>query len=493
MVHDHITPERRLDQVHDPVENRWGYFFAPEALTSEGWMSGVRIKVGTSGLTRGQILSVETGAVAEAEDIRLAGPVMPGIPNLHSHATQRAIAGRTATRAVGDRDHFWSWREAMYQAALNLTPEDIEVAAAQCFMEMLRAGYTSVAEFHYLHLGRDGQPYENIAELSHRVIRAAKRVGLPITHLPVLYRWSGVHAAPPLEEQRRFILDMDQYARLHQQLNERYAQDPLVQVGYAAHSLRAVTPDDLRTLIELRSTSGGDAPLHIHIAEQTAEVEMWQAAYQARPVEWLLDHAPVDRHWTLVHATHVNEREVQRLAATEAVVGLCPSTEADLGDGIFPLLSFLESGGRYGVGSDSNVRSDPAEELRVLEWGQRLHHQARNLSYSQYVQGDVGRAGRRSLGHSLWGAAIDGGNTSVQRPTGLRAGCWADWIVLNPHEDGLIGAKGHLWADQWIFASRHATPLEVYIAGQRVIEGGKHPLQDEISSQYRERFGVRNS
>ena len=460
-------------------------FYAPEALTPSGWRQGVRLEVVMSGPQAGKISNVELGIDAQATDEIFSGPLMPGVPNLHSHIFQRAIAGRTATQLSGSRDHFWTWREAMYRAALNLSPDQVEAIAAQGFLELLSAGYTSVAEFHYLHHDTRGERYQDLGELSKRVISAARRVGIAITHLPVLYRWSGVNEAAPLTEQRRFTLTLDEYASLIDGLRVHYHDDSNVRVGRAPHSLRAVSPQDLKILIEQHQADAQTHPLHLHIAEQRAEVEMWLGAHRARPIEWLLDHAPVDQHWCLVHATHLDERETERLARSRAVMGLCPTTEADLGDGLSPLPRFLQSGGVFGIGSDSNLRADPAEELRLLEWGQRLKHEQRNISFSRGVC-DEADAGHRSLGVSLHLAALRGGMSAMGREASLEVGSWADWVILDPESEGLEGARGHRWSDQWIFATRNARPHEVYVAGSRVIKGGEHPQAQEIRQRYQQ-------
>lgn len=317
--------------------------------------------------TDGRIASVVPQSGESAE--RLSGLVVPGMPNLHSHAFQRAMAG-LAERAGPAGDNFWRWREVMYRFLAVLTPEDIEAIAGQLYVECLQHGYTSVAEFHYLHNAPDGSRYADPAELAHRIVAAAHTAGIGLTLLPVLYCHSQFGGAPPSEAQRRFIMAPDAYATLCQSLAGE------TRLGVAPHSLRAVTPEELAAAIAI----AGDKPIHIHIAEQEKEVADCLAWSGARPVAWLLDHAPVDHRWCLVHATHMDDGERSRLASSAAVAGLCQTTEANLGDGSFPLRAFLAEGGRFGIGSDSNVCTSPVEELRWLEYIRRLEARARNVT-----------------------------------------------------------------------------------------------------------------
>ncbi len=457
-------------------------------LTPNGWRKNARLEVDA----RGRVTALELDVHRQRADIHIPGAACPGIPNLHSHSFQRAIAGLTSTRRRGSEDHFWTWRTEMYKAALLLSPEDVAAIAAQCFLEMIYSGYTSVAEFHYLHRAPNGEPYEQLSELSEAVIQASLKVGLPITHLPVLYRWSGVGSSPLLEEQRRFALTLDEYALLIEQLDDRYRDEPRVKVGIAPHSLRAVSPYELSVITDpyfAPHRHQDVRPVHIHIAEQMAEVHMWREHTGQRPIEWLLDQCEVDQRWCLVHSTHVSDEEMSKLANSGVTVGLCPSTEADLGDGIFPLVDYLELGGEYGIGSDSNLRINPAEELRLLEWGQRLHHQQRNLAFSKRVtsqiQGESSDHIYDSLGQSLMLTAARGGGRAVARETGFKLGCWADWFTLDPKDVGLYAAHDHRWSDQWVFAQRRMGVNDVYIGGSRVIYEGRHPLEEEINRDYR--------
>lgn len=463
-------------------------FYFEEALLPNGWSKGVRVQVSREGV----IIGVQESSLPLAGDIKVSEPSCPGVSNLHSHSFQRAIAGRTATRQKNSQDHFWTWRDAMYRAALRLSPEDLSAIAAQCFLEMIERGYTSVAEFHYLHRDVKGERYEVLSELSQAVINAALSVGLPITHLPVLYRWSGVGAQPLREDQRRFELSLDEYSQMISELDSLYHDVPTVQVGIAPHSLRAVSPEELELIADpsfCPSLHGKDRPLHIHISEQQAEVNMWLELTGQRPVEWLLNCHELNSRWCLVHATHINEKETTRLARTGAIAGLCPSTEADLGDGIFPLVDFLNQGGQYGIGSDSNLRIDLSEELRLLEWGQRLKHEQRNLALSRSVEGRISSHDQKpnpyeSLGQSMLLASAQGGGRATQRETGFKIGAHADWFTLNNQDMGLVNSSGYLHTDQWLFASRDSRVKDVFINGQRVLSDGYHPLRTQINQSF---------
>jgi formimidoylglutamate deiminase len=344
--------------------------FAPLALLPEGWRHDVAVDVDASG----SISAVAVGADANGRD-RLDGPIMPGMPNLHSHAFQRAMAGLTEHRGSDPQDDFWSWRQAMYGLALALTPEQIEATAALLYVEMLEAGYTAVAEFHYLHHAPDGRPYDDPAELSERIIAAATTTGIGLTHLPVMYVAGGFGSKPTTEAQRRFVNSPDRFLALVDTLCRRHGGKADVAIGIAPHSLRAAPPEALRDAVGAVDSA---MPVHIHIAEQTREVDDCLAWSGQRPIAWLLDHAPVDRRWCLVHATHADADEVRRAAATGAIAGLCPTTEANLGDGLFPAEDWLAASGGFGIGSDSHISVSPVEELRWLEYGRRLLARKRN-------------------------------------------------------------------------------------------------------------------
>ncbi|RVC59151.1 formimidoylglutamate deiminase, partial [Mesorhizobium sp. M00.F.Ca.ET.038.03.1.1] len=366
--------------------------FAERALLPGGWQGNVRIA-----FEGGRISTVEIGAVARAGEERHA-IVLPGMPNLHSHAFQRGMAGLAELRGPS-ADSFWSWREVMYRFALSMTPDQVEAVAAQLYVEMLEAGFSRVGEFHYLHHDRDGQPYANVAEMAERIAAAAGKSGIGLTLLPVFYAHSAFGGAAPNEGQRRFINDVERFGRLLEKARE--AVRPLEQavVGVAPHSLRAATPDELNSVAAMSPNS----PIHIHVAEQVKEVEDCVAWSGKRPVEFLLANAKVDARWCLIHATHMTEAETIAMARTGSIAGLCPITEANLGDGTFAAPLFVEHGGRFGVGSDSNVLIGLPDELMQLEYSQRLAHRARNV---------LARPGG-SNGRALFDAALDGGSQAL--------------------------------------------------------------------------------
>ncbi|MGH6949008.1 MAG: formimidoylglutamate deiminase, partial [Kiloniellales bacterium] len=372
-------------------------FFAPHALLADGWAESVLLTVGPGGDIAAVARDVERARSEGAE--RLRGPVLPGLANLHSHAFQRAMAG-LAERAGPAEDSFWTWRQAMYALASRLTPEGLQAIAAQLYVELLKQGYTAVGEFHYLHHAPDGRPYDDLATLSRAILAAAAESGIGLTLLPVLYGYGGFGGKPAGEGQRRFLNDPARFLTLIGTLIATTSGDPQLRIGIAPHSLRAVTPESLRETLRGLESLDASAPVHIHIAEQEAEVEQSLAWCKRRPVEWLLEEIGVDARWCLVHATHMSAEETLALANSGAVAGLCPTTEANLGDGFFPARDYLAAGGRFGIGSDSHISISPREELRWLEYGQRLLHRRRNL----LAEGPGGSVGAR-----LYKAALAGG------------------------------------------------------------------------------------
>lgn len=433
---------------------------AGSALLPQGWASNVRISI-----TGGNISNIDIGVDAEAVDERHS-VLVPAMSNLHSHAFQRAMSGLAELRGPTD-DSFWSWRVLMYRFALQMTPEQIEAVAAQLYMEMLEAGFCRVGEFHYLHHDRDGSLYANIAEHAERIGAASAETGIGLTLLPVFYAHSGFGGQAPIDGQRRFINSTDSFGRLMEACRTMQASLPGMQLGIAPHSLRAVTPDELTAILPL--AEGG--PVHIHVAEQTKEVDDCIAWSGARPVEWLLDHAPVDDRWCLIHATHLTDLEVANMAQSGAVAGLCPITEANLGDGTFAAPAFLAKGGRFGVGSDSNVLISLSGELRQLEYSQRLAHRARNV-----IAAPNGSTGRR-----LFDAAIYGGAKALATKAGLAAGAPADIVALDIGNASYLAEDSLL--DNWIFGG-DVTVDGVWAAGNKKVVNGRHVARDKIRKHF---------
>ena len=452
-------------------------YHAPSALLPEGWANDVLISVDGSGSIRSVTANVKRPEGATG----LPGPVLPGMANLHSHAFQRAMAGLTEQAASGGKDSFWTWRETMYRFLARLGASEVGAIAAWLYLELLRSGYTAVGEFHYLHHQADGTAYDDPAEIAHRIVDAARRTGIAMTLLPVLYACGGFGGAPAAPGQRRFVHDAAGYLRLFEKLDAAYGRDGAVRLGVAPHSLRAVTREALsETLAAVGKTDGG-LPVHIHIAEQAREVEECLAWSGLRPVAWLHRHFPVNRRWCLVHATHVTAAEVAETAHSGAVAGLCPTTEANLGDGMFPLGAFLARRGTFGIGSDSHVSTSPVEELRWLEYVQRLRRRRRCVV--------TGRK-ERHTGEHLWRAALEGGARALGQPiSGLARGCRADFICLDPEHPSLVGRTGGHLVDSFIFAGNDNPVTDVVVRGRHVIENRRHAHEDEIFRNYRKAMG----
>jgi formiminoglutamate deiminase len=435
------------------------------ALLPEGWAENVGIDI-----DGGMILAVHANASADGRE-RTAGIALPGLPNLHSHTFQRGMAGLAETRGP-EGDSFWTWRQVMYRFLGSLTPDDVEAIAAFAMMEMLEGGFTALAEFHYLHHDADGRLYADIAELCHRIAAAAQETGMGLTLLPVFYAQGGFGGVAPTEGQRRFINDVDSYARLLEGAREAVAELDDAVVGVAPHSLRAVTPESLREVVTL----AGEGPIHIHIAEQVKEVEDCLSWSGQRPVAWLLDHAPVDPRWCLIHATHLDAREVEGIAMSGAVAGLCPITEANLGDGIFEGADYLAAGGRFGVGSDSNIEISAPAELKQFEYSQRLKHLARNV---------LARREGQSTGRSLYDGALAGGAQGLGRRIGvIEAGQRADLVVLDAGHPDLAAVSGDRWIDSYVFVAGKAAIDTVFVAGNAVVRSGRHIHRETIRARY---------
>ncbi|MFL7979014.1 formimidoylglutamate deiminase [Xanthomonas vasicola] len=438
-------------------------FWATRALLPDGWASGVRISV-----AQGRIASVQADAPAAVTDTRCE-VLLPGLGNVHSHAFQRGMAGLTE---VGGRsgDSFWSWRELMYRFVDQLDPDSLQVIAEQAYVEMLESGFTRVGEFHYLHHTVSGAPYAHAGEMSERIAAAAANTGIGLSLLPVFYAHSDFGGAAPNPAQRRLIHDIDGFARLLDDCRHSLKALPDAVLGLAPHSLRAVTPQQLAALVPLT-----DGPIHIHIAEQQREVDACLAWSNQRPAQWLLANAPVDARWCLVHATHVDAREMQAIVDSGAVVGLCPITEANLGDGLFPMQAFAAAGGRFGVGSDSNVLIDAAEELRLLEYGQRLTLQARNV----LARGAVS-SGRWLYDQAGIGAAQALGVTQ----TGIRGGAAADLIELDTAHPALLARSDNALLDSWLFAARGTAVRNVWRGGRWVVHDGQHVDRARVATRF---------
>lgn len=433
------------------------------ALLPQGWVRHVRI-----GLANGRIASVETGVDPASTDERLAAG-LPGLCNVHSHGFQRGMAGLSERRGRPD-DDFWTWREVMYRFLDRLTPDDIEAITAQAYVEMLEGGFTRVGEFHYLHNDIDGTRYADPAETAGAVVAAAGATGIGLTLLPVFYAHADFGGAPPAPGQRRFISDLDGFAALMDASRAKLPTDAVI--GVAPHSLRAVTSDELAAILPL--AEGG--PVHIHAAEQTREVEACVAWSGARPVRWLLDNADVGERWCLVHSTHVDADEVAALARSGAVAGLCPVTEANLGDGIFPAEAFLEAGGRFGIGTDSNILIEAAAELRALEYSQRLSQRRRAVLGNERVP---------SVGQRLYTAALAGGAQALGTDASLKVGAPADIVSVDMEHTALFGANEATLLDRLIFGARGRAIDCVWRAGRRVVSDGRHIAAQDIAARYR--------
>jgi formiminoglutamate deiminase len=361
----------------------------------------------------------------------------------------------------------------MYHFLERLTPDDIEAIASFAFVEMLETGFTSVAEFHYLHHSPNGRPYANIAELSERIVAAARQTGIGLTLLPVLYAASGFGGAPTANGQRRFSNSIDSFLKLAGAA-ESIATKHGFQFGVAPHSLRATPSETLKGLLAAHPTG----PIHIHVAEQTREVDDCIAWSGKRPVQWLFDNASVDARWCLIHATHIDSDETRRIAKSGAVAGLCPITEANLGDGIFPAKDYLDHRGIFGVGSDSQIEINAPGELRLLEYSQRLAHRARNVLSTRADQ---------STGRTLYQAALSGGAQALARQAGtIETGHIADLVVLDQDHPNLAHVSGDQWLDNYLFTAPQRVIRDVFVTGERIVSNGEHQHRSHIEKRYKE-------
>ena len=440
--------------------------FARQALTADGWQRDVLVAIGDDG----RIADVKPGSAPQGREV---GVLLPSPVNLHSHAFQRAMAGMTERRGPDPRDTFWTWRKLMFRFLDRLTPEDVEAIAAFVQMEMLEAGYCAVGEFHYLHHQPGGAPYDNLAEMSERIAAAAAQTGIGLTLLPVLYEHGGCDGRALSPGQVRFGNDPARFARLHDAAVRAVSALPGdCTIGVAPHSLRAVTQEGLGWAV----AHADSAPLHMHLAEQVAEVEEIEASWGKRPTEWLLDAHDVGANWCLIHCTQMLPHETEALAKTGAVAGLCPITESSLGDGIFDGVRYLSSGGRFGVGSDSNIRISLSEELRTLEYSQRLR--------------DTGRAvlaaNEASTGRVLYEGCVRGGAQACGRDSGaIRTGAFADLMALDETAIDLEGRDGDDLLDAYVFAGDDRMVRDVWAAGRHVVRDGAHVARAAIAERYR--------
>ena len=440
-------------------------FFAPRALLADGWHNDVLITTDASGVISELAPDSPPGSAT-----RLAGPVIPAIANLHSHAFQRAMAG--LAEVAGDpQDSFWTWRDLMYRMVQRLSPEQVGDIATHLYIDMLKGGYSQVAEFHYLHHDPHGKPYADDAMLQ-QLIAAAEGAGIGQTLLPVLYSYSGFGSQPASDGQRRFIQQTDAYLQQQQRVAQWSRNKPLLNHGICFHSLRAVSEAQMR---EVLAASPRDLPVHIHVAEQEKEVNDSLAWSGERPVAWLYNRFEVDKRWCLIHATHLDNSEIERMAASGAVAGLCPTTEANLGDGIFPAVEYIARHGRWGIGSDSHVSLSALEELRWLEYGQRLRDRRRNR---------ITLPNQPSVGDLLWQQAAQGGAQACAIATGeLALGKRADWLVLE-NDAFLSSVPDTSLLNRWLFGGTQRQIRDVFVAGLQVISEGHHPAEEAAAARF---------
>jgi len=446
--------------------------WAKQALISSKWQNDVKVEVDEFG----HILAVQDNVSKSsiASQYHSCGVLLPAPANVHSHAFQRAMAGMTERRGSDPGDNFWAWRKLMYRFLDQLTPDDIETIAAFVQMEMLEAGYAANTEFHYLHHQKDGAPYDNLAELSGRIAAASIETGIGLTLLPVLYEQGGCDGRALGQGQIRFGNKINQFEKLLTGANAFMSKLPDdARLGVAPHSLRAVSREALSNVISLRP----DDVVHMHLAEQVGEVDEVLASYGARPVEWLFDHHKVDERWCLIHLTQMQSHETMAVAKSKAVAGLCPITEANLGDGVFDAVQYFEHEGRFGVGSDSNIRISVAEEIRGLEYSQRLVHRARAILATEDV----------SNGRLLFNGAVQGGAQASSRNSGtIEIGRLADMIALNSNHIDLLGREGDMLLDSFIFAGDKTMISDVWSAGRHLVKDGQHQKHDKITNNYRD-------
>ncbi len=444
------------------------------ALLADGWANNVEIEIDDSG----NIEAIHADTPYQSGEKH--GMLIPGIPNVHSHAHQRAMSGlgeKAGLTADGTTDSFWTWRKVMYHYLERIQPGDLFHISSQLYLEMLKRGYTCVGEFQYLHHNVDGTAYDNRAEMSLQCLAAANEVGLGFTALPVLYRYGGFGDAEPLEGQKRFLNDADGFIEIVEALQNVTMGNDNHSVGIAPHSLRAISQSLLSEVIDQLGIDAL-AAVHIHIAEQTREVDDCLAWSSSRPVQWLFDQFDVDQNWCLIHATHMDSKETQQMAESGCVAGLCPTTEANLGDGFFNAIEYLSTQGNWAIGSDSHISIDPVEELRWLEYGQRLQSQGRNLLVSEQQK----NTGRHLLDGTLKGGAMACGRKIGQIATGYRA----DFVALDDSHPRLYGRSDDSLIDSWIFSGNENLVKDVYVGGKQMIQNGRHANEEAINQNYRQ-------
>jgi formimidoylglutamate deiminase len=440
------------------------YYFAERALLASGWASNVLFSV-----KDGQFHSIEADSTPTTDSHRLSGPVLPTMANVHSHAFQRVMAG-AAEVSLNPNDSFWSWRDLMYKIVQKLTPDDARVIATQLYIDMLKAGYSQVGEFHYLHHDIGGHQYGQLGEMSNQMIAAADESGIGLTLLPVLYSHSGFGGQAPNAGQARFINSTDSYLALHQECARQLVNHPRHQLGICFHSLRAVTKPQIETVLAALDTPlTNNSPIHIHIAEQQKEVKDCINWSGQRPVEWLNNEIGLSDRWCLVHATHLDNKELHAIATSNAIAGLCPTTEANLGDGIFPAVEFEKANGRWAIGSDSHVSLSIVEELRTLEYGQRLRDQQRNRLH---------RPDQNSIGDNLFQQALLGGNQACDVSLGLAQGNRADFMVLDDSNPFVAASESKDLLNRWLFATNDNVIKDVFVAGKHTIKNFKHEHEE---------------
>jgi len=447
-------------------------YFAPEALLQDGWAADVLIDVGNDG----NILQIRNGKPGTGVE-SLGGPAIPGMASVHTHSFQRAMAG-LAERMGSPEDSFWTWREVMYSFIRRVGPDEALAIASQLYCEMLKNGYTAVAEFHYLHHSPEGKPYAQRAEMALAVARAARETGMAMTMLPSLYAYANFGEVPLESGQKRFASNPEMILGMLGELRAAHSGNPDFGLGVAPHSLRAVSPAMLRDLIAGLDVIDPHASIHMHVAEQVKEVNDCLSWGDQRPVQWLLDNMPVTPRWCLVHCTHVSMTEAERLAQSGAVTGLCPTTEGNLGDGIFPFLRYREKGGRFGIGTDSNVSRSPVEELRWLEYLQRLTLRRRNITATP---------SNPSVGTNLWRGAAAGGAQALGRKMGAIApGLRADLVVLDHHHLDLAERHAEALLDAFIFSCSGNAIKHVMVGGRWVVRDGHHASEQAIENRFRQ-------